>query len=394
MKHIVIVGKYYPPEFGGIERYTQNIAHIAAKRHRVTVVAHQHGRAQDSVEQDGNITVIRCGTPKTISAQPISPTMLKTLRSLRPDLVHFNAPNFWGAAMLSLARYKSPVIVTHHADVFGRPLLKRLVMPIYRYVTRNAACVVVNSLKNAIASDDLPNKGCKFVAIPWAVNQKAYRLDESESAALMAERRERFGDGPIVGFVGRFVRYKALPVLVDAISRLDNVHALLIGDGHLRAQIEEKVRADGIADRVHFLGNLDEREKIRTMAMMDMLALPSNDTTEAFGLVQVEAQLMGLPVVASRLPTGVTDVSLHEITGLLVPPNDPDALAAAFSRLINDRALATRLGAAGRERALRLFTMTTFEKRIIELYDAVLSGEPLGDFIATLNEEANVIASA
>jgi glycosyltransferase involved in cell wall biosynthesis len=393
MKHIVIVGKYYPPEFGGIERYTHNIAHIAAKNHRVTVVAHQHGRAEDSFEQDGNITVIRCGTSKIISAQPISPTMLKTLRSLKPDLIHFNAPNFWGAAMLSLARHKSPVIVTHHADVFGRPLLKRLVMPIYRHVTRNAACIIVNSLKNAIASDDLPNKRCKFVAIPWAVEEKAYRLDKNESAALMAERRDRFGNGPLVGFVGRFVRYKALPVLVDALSRLDNVHALLIGDGPLRAQIEEKVRADGIADRVHFLGNLDERGKIRAMGMMDMLALPSNDTTEAFGLVQVEAQLMGLPVVASRLPTGVTDVTLHEITGLLVPPNDSAALADAFTRLINDRALAIRLGAAGRERALRLFTMETFERRISELYDVVLDGQPLEDFIAALNAEADVITS-
>jgi glycosyltransferase involved in cell wall biosynthesis len=392
MKHIVIVGKYYPPEFGGVERYASDVARAAAKSHRVTVLVHNRENA-DRIEHDGNITVVRCGTAKIINSQPISSSMLKHLRSLQPDLIHFNAPNFWGAAMLALAGHKAPLIVTHHADVFGRPLLKRLVMPIYRHVARGATCVVVNSLKNAVASKDLPTKRCKFAEIPWAVDEKEYSLDENEAAALLAERRHLCGNGPVVGFVGRFVRYKALPVLIDALSRLDNSHGLLIGDGPLREQIEEKVRAAGIADRVHFLGNLDERSKIRAMGMMDMLALPSNDTTEAFGLVQVEAQLMGLPVVASDLPTGVTDVTLHEVTGLLVPPNDSAALAGALSRLINDQALAIRLGAAGRERALRLFTMQGFEKRIAALYDAVLDRQPLDDLTIPFNAGSNAITS-
>jgi glycosyltransferase involved in cell wall biosynthesis len=171
MKHVVIIGKYYPPEFGGVERYAAGVARAAVKSHRVTFLLHNRERA-DRIEQDGNITVVRCGTTKIINSQPISPSTLKHLRSLRPDLIHFNAPNFWGAAMLALARHKAPLIVTHHADVSGRPLLKRLVMPIYRHVARSAACVLVNSLKNADASKDLPAKGCKFVEIPSAVDEK------------------------------------------------------------------------------------------------------------------------------------------------------------------------------------------------------------------------------
>ena len=371
MKHIVIVGKYYPPEFGGVERYTRDVARVAAKAHRVTVVVHNRGR-EDLVEQHENITVVRCGTVTTISSQPVSLSMLARLRSLQPDLVHFNAPNFWGAGMLSLAGYTAPLIITHHADVFGRPLLKRAVMPIYHHLVRRATCVVVSSLKNATASKDLPMKAGKFIEIPWAVDETQYYLNESERASVLAERRERFGDVPIIGFIGRFVRYKALPVFVDALSRLDDVHALLIGDGPLREQIEELVRVAGISERVHFLGNLDEASKIRALAMMDILTLPSNDTTEAFGLVQVEAQLMGLPVVASRLLTGVTDVTLDEITGLLVPPDDPNALAAAFARLLSDRESARRFGVAGRERALRLFKMVAFEDRFSRLFNAVM----------------------
>jgi glycosyltransferase involved in cell wall biosynthesis len=90
---------------------------------------------------------------------------------------------------------------------------------------------------------------------------------------------------------------------------------------------------------------------------------------------------MGLPVVASRLLTGVTDVTLDEITGLLVPPDDPNALAAAFARLLSDRESARRFGVAGRERALRLFKMVAFEDRFSRLFNAVLMGQPFDELM-------------
>ena len=221
MKHIVVIGKYYPPEFGGIEHYAQDVARIAAKTSRVTVLVHNNGSA-DSFEQSGNISVIRCGTKKIVSAQPISPSMLGHMRALRPDLVQFNAPNFWAAGMLSLAGYAAPLVITHHADVFGRPFLRRAVMPIYRHIARRATCIIVSSLKNAKASRDLPKPSSRFVEIPWGIDENSYRISEEERATLSTQRRQQFGEAPIVGFVGRFVRYKALPVFVEALSRVGN----------------------------------------------------------------------------------------------------------------------------------------------------------------------------
>jgi glycosyltransferase involved in cell wall biosynthesis len=373
MKHIVIMGKYYPPEIGGVEQYVYDVARAASETHRVTVLAHNKG-PKDSIEQSGNITVIRCGTSKIISSQPISLSMFAHLRSLRPDLIHFNAPNFWAAAMLLLSRYRGPLIVTHHADVFGRPFLKRAVMPIYHRLIRRATFVVVNSLKNVSASDDLPAGAGPFVTISHGVDASTYRIDSAEREQLLDERRRAFGDAAVVGFVGRFVRYKGLSVLVEAMTRLDGVHALMIGDGPLRSQIEEQARAAGIANRMHFLGSVDEHSKVRKLAMMDMLLLPSVETTEAFGVAQVEAQLMALPVVASQLPTGVTDVTIADQTGLLVPPGDPDALAQAISRLICDRDFAARLGRQGRAHALGHFTSEIFQRRIQQLFETTLSG--------------------
>ena len=391
MKHVVIIGKYYPPIFGGVERYTYEVAHVAGERHRVTVLVHNTGPG-NSIEHHANITVIRCGTHKVISSQPISLSMFAHLRSLRPDLVHFNAPNFWAAMMLLLSRYNGPLIVTHHADVFGRPLLKRTVMPIYRRLIRKAACIVINSLKNVATSRDLPADAGPFLAIPHGVDANAYKIADVDREKIMAERRELFGDAPLVGFVGRFVRYKGLSVLIDALARLDGVHALMVGDGPLRPQTEEQVRAAGISDRVHFLGNVDERAKIRSLAMMDVLVLPSVDTTEAFGVAQIEAQLMAVPVIASHLPTGVTDVTMDNETGLLVPPRDPEALAEAIGRLLLNSDLAARLGRAGQTHALKYFTFDVFRQRFHELFESMLFGRPIKGAIKSFASSADLDA--
>jgi glycosyltransferase involved in cell wall biosynthesis len=381
MAHILIIGKYYPPEFGGVERYTHDLARATARRHRVTVLVHNREN-RDSVEQQGDITVIRCGTNRIVSSQPISFSMFAHLRALKPDLVHFNAPNFWAAAMLLLTNYDGPLIITHHADVFGRPLLKRIAIPFYRRLLRKASCIVVNSLKNARWSDDLPAKAGPLMAIAHGFDPGEYNIAARDRECAAAERRRLCGDNPTVGFVGRFVRYKGLSVLIDALARLDAVHALIVGDGPLRGKIEEQVRQAGIADRVHFLGNLGEADKIRALSMMDILLLPSVDTTEAFGVVQIEAQLMSIPVIASRLPTGVSDVTLDNGTGLLVPPRDAPALAAAVAKLLSYPDLAARFSQAGRQHALENFTFDVFEEKYRVLFDIVLSGRSLDDPLA------------
>jgi rhamnosyl/mannosyltransferase len=375
-KHIVVIGKYYPPVLGGVERYASEVAHAAAEGHRVTVVVHNR-TSNDSIEQDGSVTVVRCATAKIIDSQPLSPSMFRHLRSLKPDLVHFNAPNFWGAAMLLLMNYKAPIVITHHADVFGRPIIRRIVMPIYRRLSHKAACLVVNSLKNVKFSVDLPRNAGPFVEIPHGVDPRPFAISDLARAQIVSERHRRFNDAPVVGFVGRFVRYKGLSVLIKALTQLNGVHALLIGNGPLRPQIEEQVRAAGLSSRVHFLGELSETEKIRALGMMDLLVMPSVDTTEAFGVAQIEAQLMGLPVVLSRLPTGVTDVTIENVTGLLVKPGDPSDLAKAISRLTRDCAFARQLGLAGREHALEHFTSDVFKKTLSELYETILSERPL-----------------
>ena len=114
--------------------------------------------------------------------------------------------------------------------------------------------------------------------------------------------------------------------------------------------------------------------------MMDALLLPSVDTTEAFGVVQIEAQLMSVPVIASSLPTGVTDVTLDNETGLLVPPRDPEALGEAILRLIR-RSGSSRLrhlarGPSSRAQEFHLGSLSSIDSAG-RFFDVILAGQPI-----------------
>jgi rhamnosyl/mannosyltransferase len=102
--------------------------------------------------------------------------------------------------------------------------------------------------------------------------------------------------------------------------------------------------------------------------------LPSIERSEAFGIVQLEALAAGLPVISTELGTGTSWVNQHAVTGLVVPPRDPAALAAAITRLLNDPAERTRLGAAGQRRVWQEFSVDQMVRRVEAVYREALGG--------------------
>ena len=127
-----------------------------------------------------------------------------------------------------------------------------------------------------------------------------------------------------------------------------------------------------VADRATFLGEVSDAERRILLHASDVLVLPSIDRREAFGIVQLEAMACGKPVIATDLPTGVRFANQDEITGLLVPPRDADALARALRRVLDDAGLRERLGHAARQRVQREFTAARMIERTLLLYEEVL----------------------
>ncbi len=152
-----------------------------------------------------------------------------------------------------------------------------------------------------------------------------------------------------------------------------DVQFVWLGDGPLLRECLQQVQEAGLQGSVHFLRNRPDARQLLNDA--DILVLPTK--AEALPLVILEAMWAGKPVVASRVG-GVAEAVANEVTGLLVPPGEPEGLSSAVSRLLDDPALREEFGAAGRRRAGEHFSLSVMTSSYLTLYQSLLSGSTDG----------------
>ena len=203
-------------------------------------------------------------------------------------------------------------------------------------------------------------------------------ISRLQGGASPGALRQQFGIAPeavVIAAVGSLIHRKGQDVLLRAMSVLDrpHVHLLIASDGPDRPKLEALARELGVAPRVRFLGFFDDLPGVLRSA--DIVALASR--ADAFGLVLAEAGAFGLPVV-STLVGGIPEVIAQEETGILVPPDDPAALAGALGRLADDPGLRHRLGTAARERVARLFSVQQMVAGFHDAYDRLALGGVIG----------------
>ena len=174
-------------------------------------------------------------------------------------------------------------------------------------------------------------------------------------------------------FVGRLSAQKGIAALLDALAKMRNTASLdVVGDGPLGNDLKARASSLGIADRVHWLGQLPQPKLTELYRRATALVVPS--TEEGLGLVAVEAQLCETPVIAYD-SGGLTDTVQHDRTGLLVPPGNVDALAAALDALLERSDRGGDLGRAGRIVALAGFAPESAARRYAGIYRSVI-GKP------------------
>ena len=193
--------------------------------------------------------------------------------------------------------------------------------------------------------------------------------DPERRAATRA--RLGLGDQPACLTLARMVDQKGHRHLIDALGilapRWPNLVTLLAGEGPLEGVLRAQCAALGLGDRVRFLGY--RRDVPELLAAADLVVLPS--LYEGLPLVAIEALAAGRPLVASEVD-GTPEVVIHETTGLLVPPANPAALAAAIDRLLGDPALASRLGSEGQKFAQENFAVQRQIEQTAALYSELI----------------------
>jgi glycosyltransferase involved in cell wall biosynthesis len=272
------------------------------------------------------------------------------------------------------------------ARLAGRPLLtsKRWVaghrrhLQLSRVAYRLSTRVLANSDavgRTRVAADGVARD--RVVVVPNFVEDEAFAPVSPEAVRATRAAWQVPEGGPVIGCVARLRGEKGQATVLRAAARLrrrwPELVVLLVGDGPQEASLRALAEEVGLADRVCFAGHRPNRPNPH--GLFDVSVLASDH--EGFPNTLVEAMAAARPVVASNVG-GVPDAVRDEETGLLVPPGDPAALAAALERVLADPAWAARLGARGREIAATHFRTTVATSRLVALY-AALAGRPSPD---------------
>jgi len=158
-----------------------------------------------------------------------------------------------------------------------------------------------------------------------------------------------------------------IAVLPRVIEAIPDLFYVIIGGGDLQSRLEEMARESSVRDRVFFLGKLQLEQLKGCYSRADVFVMPSHQ--EGFGIVFLEAMAFGKPVIAGD-HGGAPEIVQDGVTGFSVNPDDREALAGRLIQLLQDEALRTRMGEAGRQRVEEKFTFTRFEERLTSILDA------------------------
>jgi len=371
---VAIVSPYDLDVVGGVQAHVLALADaLRAAGDQVHVLG--PGRSRPGRSGLGrSVRVPANGSRAPLAADPRAvPRLGSLLRRLAPDVVHVHEPLVPPVGIAAALTRVAPTVLTFHAFAEGGSLA-----PLYRAVRRPARSVV----DRAAALTAVSPAAARFHAGALGIDVARLQLvpngvDVARFAAARPPSRDAMDVGRRLVFVGRLEPRKGPDVALDAFLELaqqrPDVELVIVGEGGLRARLAARLAAAPAeqAARVHLVGMVTSEALPGLLAGADVALLPSRGG-ESFGIVLLEAMAAGVALVASDLE-GYRAVARHDREALLVPPDDPGALAEAAGRLLDDAALRARLVAAGTVRAAE-HDWTVVAARTREVYVRAAAG--------------------
>jgi len=359
-------------EVGGAERHVVDLAlALRRKGHGVEVACSVSGGLSEPLEAAGVPVWL---LTRRLVKRRVSLAYARGIRNLlkrRPfDLVHAHIFASAVAAAIATLGKSASLVITEHTEASWQTWRTSRVS---RWAHRRAKRVIAVSTpieRRLIEREGVPPH--LVTRIPNAVIPPS----DVPAGALP----DGWLEGPLVGVVARLQPEKGVANFLKAAARVSEnfprTRFLVVGDGPLRGELLDLAEHLGVSERVRFLGYRSDSRAL--MELMDLLVVPS--LTEGSPLIVLEAMAAGVPVVASAVG-GIPDQVRHGREGMLVPPDDPDALVEALGALLRDPAYARRLGEAGRRRTENEFSHETMVRRIEGVYRATLDGKTVQESV-------------
>ncbi|HEY2980890.1 MAG TPA: glycosyltransferase family 4 protein [Anaerolineales bacterium] len=350
---ILTVLTYYRPHTSGLTIYAERLARAFVKRgHQVTVMTTQYERDLPRQERMDGVQVIRVPVLLRISKGVIAPTfgVVATKLVRDHDVVQMHLPQFDAPGVALRARlFGKPSVLTYHCDVLlPSGLFNRLVNTVVDFQNNMAGRlsdhIVTYTQDYADHSPYLSRYAYKLTPILPPVELPPAAPGAVDAFGRKYETHEK---RPVIGMITRFASEKGVEILLEALPAIlqkypqaqvlfAGMYQNVMGEQAYFDRLAPEIRAYEESGHWKFLGNLAPVELAALYPNLDVLVVPSLNSTEAFGLVQIEAMQNGVPSVASALPGVREPVRMHGM-GRIARVGDAVSLGESILEVLNDR---------------------------------------------------------
>jgi glycosyltransferase involved in cell wall biosynthesis len=349
---ILTVLTYYRPHTSGLTIYAERLARAFVKRgHQVTVMTTQYDPSLLLEETIDGVKIVRVPVAARISKGVIAPTigLVATKLVAQHDVVQLHLPQFDAPGIAFRGRLlRKPAVLTYHCDLLLPPgFFNRFVNAVVDFQNNMAGMlanhIVTYTQDYADHSPYLSRFASKLTPILPPVELPTPMPGAIQAFAKKHHVQDR---RPVIGMAARFAAEKGVEVLLDALPIIlkEYPKAQVLFAGTYQNVMGEQAYSDRLMPRIReyeigghwtFLGNLDPIEMAAYYPNLDVLTVPSLNSTEAFGLVQIEAMMNGVPCVPSALPGVRQPVMMHNM-GRVARIGDSDDLAACLLEVLNE----------------------------------------------------------
>ncbi len=365
--------KYFTPSKGGTETVVENIISGMFGLDKLidfTVYCSNHFKSSDNFDFNGeNFKVVKEPSRFFFKSQPLRffyPKLNKLI--VQSDVIHHHFPfpniELWLLFNYNLLK-KKHFIITWHANI-ENSRWKYLSKLYYYYINsllKIANEIIVTSPQLLDNSKLLKKHNEKVKVIPLCFSGQYENIRYEKNKILEKPRN--------ILCVGKLRKYKGIDILINAIKDID-AKLFIVGDGEEHKNLSELVNKLKISYKVFFLRGLSDIELLEIYKTSKIFVLPSISEAEAFGIVQLEAMSMGLPVINTKLDSGVPFVSLDSISGITVEPKNVLQLKNAIEKILSDKDLFENLSKNAIQRS-QLFTKSKMVESYHKIYKSNLN---------------------
>ena len=360
LKILHVYKDFEPPIHGGMERHIALMCRFQREWADVEALTCSRSFRTRVIDRDGT-KVTEVGELGRFQSAPASPLFPLYMRMKKADVVVVHVPNPTAELGWLMTRPKGKLVVRYHSDVVRQAAAMKVYRPFQQSLLRHADVIIPTSQNYVDTSETLRlfTDKCRVISLGMMPEDFA-----NPNLDLVKAYHAKYGESFLL-FAGKHRYYKGLHVLVEAAQWI-NVPIVIAGDGPETEALKKQAAALGVT--IHFPGPLTQEEMVAHLHACSLVAFPSVERSEAFGISIMEAHACGKPVIATQLGTGVEFINAHDITGFNVPVGDAKAFSDAVNQLTADDTLRLHLGAAAKARIESEFDARHIARLEYEIY--------------------------